>query len=342
MLKAALKTAADVGTGVGVDRIVGRSTWRKQRLVILCYHGISVADEHEWNPLLFVSQATFARRMRLLAENGCTVLRLDEALDRLGRGDLPHRAVALTFDDGYADWVTFTGPLLRDVGMGATVYLTTSRCYHNQPVPRPALAYVLWKGSNRVLAGAGIPGLSDTSYALGLAQDRARVTSLVSDAAVGLQVTAAERDEIVRGVAERLGVDYDGLAARRILTLLNPGEVTRLSAEGVDFQLHTHSHASPEDPERFREDVLKNRDKIEALTHVRPTHFCYPSGICRPVYPRVLSEIGVRSATTTHQRIASAASDPLQLPRFVDTNTTTDAEFSAWLQGLSPWLLQFR
>src|SRR5579863_2423205 len=84
----------------GVFDLVENSAWRRQRLLILCYHGISQEDEHEWWPGLFVSPQHFERRMNILRKKQCTVLPLGDALERLYRKDLPARSVALTFDDG--------------------------------------------------------------------------------------------------------------------------------------------------------------------------------------------------------------------------------------------------
>jgi hypothetical protein len=47
------------------------------------------------------------------------------------------------------------------------------------------------------------------------------------------------------GVAQRLGIDYQELRAKRMLQLMNVDEVKELAAEGVDFQLHTHRHRAP-------------------------------------------------------------------------------------------------
>ena len=44
---------------------LARKFFRKQ-LLILCYHGISVRDEHQWWPGVFMRGAVFRRRLELL------------------------------------------------------------------------------------------------------------------------------------------------------------------------------------------------------------------------------------------------------------------------------------
>ena len=51
------------------------------------------------------------------------VLPLGESLERLARGDLPARAVAITFDDGYADNRTIAMPILQALGLPHRVAL---------------------------------------------------------------------------------------------------------------------------------------------------------------------------------------------------------------------------
>src|SRR5437870_3809874 len=84
----------------GVATLVHNSRWRRDRLLILAYHGISMDDEHFWNDSLFMSAEVFRARLELIKKSGCTVLPLDEAIKRLYANDLPERSVAITFDDG--------------------------------------------------------------------------------------------------------------------------------------------------------------------------------------------------------------------------------------------------
>src|SRR4051812_36906439 len=89
---------------VGGFRRIAESEWRRRRLLILCYHGVSLRDEHEWNGALFVSPRFLRRRFEILRDGRYTVLPLGEAADKLHRGTLPPRSVVLTFDDGFYDF----------------------------------------------------------------------------------------------------------------------------------------------------------------------------------------------------------------------------------------------
>ena len=71
------------------------------------------------------------------------------ALEQCATGTLPERAVALTFDDGFADFAVRAVPVLREHDMRATVYLTTYYCGRPIPIPNLALPYLLWRASKR-------------------------------------------------------------------------------------------------------------------------------------------------------------------------------------------------
>src|SRR5688500_9911019 len=98
----------------GLSQMVHNSRWRRDRLLILAYHGIATVDEHLWDDSLFMSVEMFQRRLELIKRSRCTVLPLDEAVDRLYSKDLPERSVAITFDDGMQDFYEAAFPLLQE------------------------------------------------------------------------------------------------------------------------------------------------------------------------------------------------------------------------------------
>jgi peptidoglycan/xylan/chitin deacetylase (PgdA/CDA1 family) len=145
MSVAALKTALfTLANAAGVSRRFGDTAWRCRRLMILCYHGVSLADEHEWNPTLYISPRTLTRRLDALRRLGCTVLSLTEAVDRLYAETLPQRAVVLTFDDGYYDFKARALPLLEERRYPATVYVTTEQWTGDTTIDHLRTSYLSW------------------------------------------------------------------------------------------------------------------------------------------------------------------------------------------------------
>jgi peptidoglycan/xylan/chitin deacetylase (PgdA/CDA1 family) len=336
MLASLKQTAYRVSNSAGLVARIGLDAWRRSRLLILCYHGVSAHDEHEWDPLLYVSAATFERRLALIRRHGCTVLRLDEAVRRLYARDLPSRAVVITFDDGYVDFRSRAWPALQRYNFPATVYLTTQRCEHNFPIARLLASYLVWKGRHEVLEGRGLAGLEAERYPLATAEQRKVVLERVCGAM--LAMTKREKDAAVSALASRLGLSYEALVHDRIVTLMNPDEVAEVAGQGAAFELHTHRHRTPEDPNVLVEELHANRERIVRMTGTMPTHFCYPSGVWRTSYLPRLREEGICSAATSVRSLAAQSNDPLLLPRVLDHGLVTDAEFEAWLTGAAAWL----
>lgn len=145
LLKQAKRGVLGFAKYVGAFAILARSGRRNSRLLVLGYHGVSLADEHEWHSALYLSPETFRGRLESLRRRHCTVLDLQEALDRLYRGDLPERAVAITFDDGTYDFQQIAWLMLKQYGCPTTLYWTTYWVTIGRPVVPVIGNYMPWK-----------------------------------------------------------------------------------------------------------------------------------------------------------------------------------------------------
>lgn len=337
MFRAIKKTALETLRGVGAFDAVSRSDWRRSRLLVLCYHGISLEDEHEWNGGLYIPQSLFERRMRFLRENHYRILSLEEGLERVKRGDLPERSIAVTFDDGMYDFYEKAWPVVRRYDVPVTVYLTTYHCDFNRPIFRLTCSYVLWKMRGSKLDGRGLAGLpAETSLAS--AETRHQAVFALDGYCKTNDMTGRDKDALLAELAGRLGFDYQALLARRMLHIMNPAEVQELAAGGADFQLHTHRHRTPVDAGLFRREIEDNDRRLQELTGRKAAHFCYPSGVYHSQFVPWLKELGVASATTCEAGFVTANSNSHLLPRMLDHMGVSDVEFEGWLTGLRAFL----
>jgi peptidoglycan/xylan/chitin deacetylase (PgdA/CDA1 family) len=317
----------------GVFRVVGDSEWRKNRLLILCYHGISRNDEHLWRPSLYMQPEVLGQRLEILKRGGYCVLPLGEGLRRLQAGELPSKSVAITFDDGGYDFYTEAFPLLKSCGFPVTVYQTTYYSDYQMPVFNLVCSYILWKRRGSMLHSGKELGLTEP---LDLRTEASRaqiVRTLVLNAETS-NLAGVQKNDLATRLAQLLDVSYDEIVANRMFQLMNPSERNQLAAAGVDFQLHTHRHRTPIDQHLFRKEIQDNRRALQQLGE-KAIHFCYPSGVYRPEFLAWLQMENVVSATTCDAGLASKRSNPLLLPRLVDTSARSAVEFEAWLTGLA-------
>jgi peptidoglycan/xylan/chitin deacetylase (PgdA/CDA1 family) len=317
---------------VGGLKRIAASDWRRRQLLILCYHGVSLRNEHEWNGALFVTPQFLRRRFEILRDGGYTVLPLGEAVAALGRGTLPPRSVVLTFDDGFHDFLAAAVPVLEEFGYPATNYMSSYYCIHQRPIPTVALAYLLWCARAKSLAPGTLPG-QDGAVDLGDPGQRRALATRLLDKVRSQPASSDAQEALLHELAARLGIDWGDVVRSRLFHLMTPGEVAEIARRGFDVQLHTHRHRTPRAKAAFCAEVSENRRILEELTGQRATHFCYPSGDVDAAFLPWLRELGVETATTTAAGMAAREHDPLLLPRFVDTMAQPEVMFESWLSG---------
>jgi peptidoglycan/xylan/chitin deacetylase (PgdA/CDA1 family) len=110
----------------GVLIVVLASYWfvLRRSIFILAYHGIGL----ESSPIegLVIRPDSFRSQMRLLSALGFRNIALDEAVDRIRRGDPPKTPIlCITFDDGYHNIRAHALPILLEMGWTATVFVPT-------------------------------------------------------------------------------------------------------------------------------------------------------------------------------------------------------------------------
>ena len=103
---------------------------RRDRIPILLYHRlvarrrVAAGGVSDNEPIYVSFDDVFEGQMRWLREKGFTTLDLDQFLAiRRDRAAPPPRPVVLTFDDGYESVYTLAWPVLRRLGLKATVFV---------------------------------------------------------------------------------------------------------------------------------------------------------------------------------------------------------------------------
>jgi len=108
----------------------GMRTLTPARLTVVGWHRIGDADDG-----LTTRPEDFKHHLDVLEAWGAQPLRLDEAARLLDAGELPDRAVVLTFDDGYASVLETAWPELQRRGMPATLYAVSGYLHGDRTFP---------------------------------------------------------------------------------------------------------------------------------------------------------------------------------------------------------------
>lgn len=322
-------------SGSGANRALANARWRQSRVLILCYHGVSLRDEHVWDPELFVTRKFLERRFEMIRSAGYEVMDLGEAVRQLAAGSLPPRAVVLTFDDGFYNFFADVLPLLRQFQFPATVYVPTYHVLNQRPIPLLAARYMAWRCLTTTPATAIWNGRAFGAGDLSLTGRVSReMGEIVQRTAEDHESQLAWMMETARG----FGIDWQDFQRERLFHLMTAEETRECARQGVAVELHTHRHRTPRDNNLFNREIIDNKRHLQEITGRAPTHFCYPSGDVDPMFLPLLAGQGVETATTCKTGMATPASSALLLPRFIDTMSQSEATFDCWLSGAASLL----
>jgi len=179
----------------------------RNRLRVLMYHSISSCGDDR----LATTPEMFANQMRFLRDGGFQVLSLEESCKRLSSGGDLSRAIVLTFDDGYGDFLTEAAPVLEEYRFPATLFVVTKMKeaeWRNNGNRRPLLSWEVISqlrtrgfsiGSHSV-THADLPSLQESELERELTDSRAAIAQLgetfVPFAYPGGRFTPRERDAV--------------------------------------------------------------------------------------------------------------------------------------------------
>ena len=322
---------------IGLFQLASKSPARRG-LRILCYHGISLDDEHLWEPMLFMRKETFRSRVELIRKYGFPVLGLEEAVNALSNGSFPDNSVVITIDDGFEATFSEALPLLRESGFPATVYVTSYHVEKATPVFELIVRYMQWKIGDGAFVDLKQLGITTEPIV-------SRFDSAVVEAIIDFgksQSTEDERVALTKKIASQLEFDLTSIGQSGAFRLASPRQIIEAATLGTDVQLHTRRHKFPPDETQAKAEITENRRDLEPLVGKQLEHFCYPSGIWSFEVIPWLESLGVRSATTCDPGFNYFGSNPLTLRRFLDSDAISNIEFEAEISGFAEVLRRLR
>jgi peptidoglycan/xylan/chitin deacetylase (PgdA/CDA1 family) len=310
---------SDLMLGAGARLGLALATPAAPRLSILIFHRVLPQPDPVFP--LELDAARFDRLMGLVRRS-FNVLPLEAAVDGLAAGRLPPRAMAITFDDGYADNHDVALPILRCHGLHATFFIATGfldggRMFNDTVIES--------------LRHSPLTELDAGDFGLG----RLPIgTPALKAAAIGQLLgvikyqSPAEREPSLARLRTRAPPRH-----RPDDLMMRSDQVQAMAAAGMGLGAHTLDHpilCSIEDAEVARQ-MRGSRDRLQQLVQAPVDLFAYPNGRPDRDYARRHAELarglGFKAAVTTAPGVARPGDDLFELPRF-----------TPWQAGAWPWM----
>ena len=324
--------------------------------VILLYHRVIELPSDPY--LLTVSPSHFAQHLAVLQkETRPTSLR--QLTVGLRNGNVPRRAVVITFDDGYFDNLVYAKPLLEQYDTPATVFVTAGFLSDAREFWWDTLERILL-GTERLpetlsLAIGGTPH----EWQLGSAaaygpEDQERYASWN----YGWKDAPTPRHALFRSVHQSLkplnedtrrNVLQDlavwacaDAGVRPSHRMLSADETVSLAAGGlVEIGAHTMTHPvlSALPVSNQRDEIRQSKTHLEYLLGHRVTSFAYPHGLGADYTQETITtvrESGFECACAAWPGTIGSGADVHQLPRFL----VRDQDGEAFAEEISRYYFQ--
>ena len=293
---------------------------------ILLYHRVATPDIDVHR--LAVAPSEFRRQMEWVRDY-CQPLSLESLLQQLRDGTVEPGSVAITFDDGYLDNLETASPILTELGLPATFFLTTEDLDSGQPYE------FWWDRLQRLMfaPGACPPRLTLTLAGVahdlptGTAAERFSTHWRVYESIVGATAEArnAVLDQVARWRPESGMTDW----ARR----MSREEMATLAGlPGHTIGAHTVRHLMlPQQPrEAIANELVENRQTLHAVTGGAVNHFAYPFGAFDTVTAAEVRAAGFATAVVCGDAAIPHQADLITLPR-LDPTARGDEPFGTWI-----------
>jgi peptidoglycan/xylan/chitin deacetylase (PgdA/CDA1 family) len=260
-------------------------------------------------------------RLMALVRSGFRVLPFGEALALHQEGRLPARALAVTFDDGYADNAEIALPALQRLGLRASFFVATGFLDGGRMFNDSVIECI--RRCDRPEIDLSDLGLDRRP--LGDAAARRRLIDAVLPAIKYRPLEAREEalDRLHRA-AGRPALPAD--------LMMRSEQVRPLHRAGMEIGGHTVNHpilCQLADPQA-RDEIARGRRVLQDLTGAPVDVFAYPNGKPDQDYDArhvaMVRELGFRGAVSTAAGVGGAGSDPFQWPRF----TPWDPDPARW------------
>jgi len=304
-----------------VMRLAGR--FSPPSVAVLRYHSIRKDPKLHQHYLTGIvhSLAQFEEHMRIVASEYAPVSLDDFVAFSDGRAAIPRRAVAVTFDDGFADNLEIAAPVMNRYGIRAAVFVSVGFVEARETLWFLRIRHAF--NTSTVPVWPGLQG--DRHFDFSVPAERYQAFLEASRACA--QLTGERQQSLVSSLEHRLEA-----------TQLRPEEKIMLTWDGIRELLvqghivgaHTVSHPNVAHigHEELVRELVDSKRRLEEETRAPILHCSFPKPILAPYFTeetiREVRRAGYRTAVTCEPGTFRSGGDLLRINRFAVPDTGED------------------
>ena len=271
----------------------------ERKINVLLYHRV---DNLETSYSIMVCKKYFEEQLRYI-KNNFDVLSCSEEWSHVD-----HKAVALTFDDGYVDFCRSVYPLLKKYQIPATVFVATSGIDNDKEF--------WWDELEGILSKPVLPEIIKTKRKQFDTTEYDNRPALIMDIRNDvIDNTFEERDKEIRGIREQVD---PGFIYRQAYRTMNTDEIRMISKDPlISVGAHTVNHilCDHENKTVQYKEIKESKEKLEGIIEKPVELFAYPNGNIGKETRGILRDLGFMRAFTCEHACIDHDDNPFDIPR---------------------------
>lgn len=265
---------------------------------ILFWHGVDDIMDQEVEAESFTVD-DFIKQLDYLNKN-FEIISLDEFYNRFITSSFTNKEIVLTFDDGYANNLYKVAPILNNLDLPFTVFISTEHIEKGELFPT-SIARLIILGSE--LSSLSIPLLNIKNEDISIAINKRLIYSYVSKE-LKIRTLKEVRTIIEQLKSNLLDFEYYNLVDKyKSVRPMTWEEVKELHKLGATIGSHCKYHICCHKNQELREvksQLMESKKIIEEILKIECKYFAYPNGDYTAESNNIVLEAGYMMGFSTN------------------------------------------
>jgi peptidoglycan/xylan/chitin deacetylase (PgdA/CDA1 family) len=311
------KMIREAMTICGINSLARNTTRHMPRIIM--YHGFCKTGD---NDLQRTPIDLFRKHLNYIRKNYSPLKVSDLLLARKYNGSYPDKAVAITIDDGYEDFYDLAFPVLKELGVPATVFVVSDLTEENGWMWPDKFYYI-------------VECLKGSSHEMNVNVSQEILSNLK-------KLPVKKRDEQLIEMAQKHNINIpSGPPLKyKLMSWTQLKDLTKSNLIEIGSHTCTHPIMSYLNNKDSWYEINESKDMISNKLKVEITSFCYPNGQMGDYleeHKKMLAQAGYLCSLAAHFGYVSEKSDIYALPRIFEGGRSFNL-FVSYIDGIDYFL----